>query len=215
MKILNAADYTNHLNEMATKKRVVEEVADFFKMFDTKKGTQAWMYYGNDWTPYMPKKVELNGVKQPNPMLGRIFKISAINFMMGREYYETLEKKVPGYSLDPNAPINQEDRRSSDWRRLPEPAAPCVENIKTGEIGLPIIEPITAWEKWIMIDDTGKPVEVEYADVQPYLRAPRLSKPNFYKMFHISKIYQFNAGRKTWTNKDTFLYPILAPFFGK
>lgn len=215
MKILNAADYTNHLNEMATKKRVVEEVADFFKMFDTKKGTQAWMYYGNDWTQYMPKKVELNGVKQPNPMLGRIFKISAINFMMGREYYETLEKKVPEYSLDPNAPINQENRRSSDWRRLPEPAAPCVENSKTGEIGLPIVEPKTSWSKWIMIDDTGKPVEVEYADVQPYLRAPRPSEPKFYKMFLVSKIYQFNAGRKTWTNKDTFLYPILAPFFGR
>lgn len=215
MKILNAADYTNHLNEMATKKRVVEEVADFFKMFDTKKGTQAWMYYGNDWTQYMPKKVELNGVKQPNPMLGRIFKISAINFMMGREYYETLEKKVPEYSLDPNAPINQENRRSSDWRRLPEPAAPCVENIKTGEIGLPIVEPKTSWSKWIMIDDTGKPVEVEYADVQPYLRAPRPSTPKFYKMFLVSKIYQFNAGGKTWTNKDTFLYPILAPFFGR
>ena len=220
MKILNVADYTNHLNEMAAKKRVAEEVADFFKMFETRKGTQAWMYYGNDWTPYMPNKVELNGVKQPNPMFGRIFKISAYNFMMGREYYETLEKKVPGYSLDPNAQINQENKRSSGWHRLPEPAAPCAENIKTGEIGLPIIEPKTAWSKWIMIDDTGKPVEVEYADVQPYLKVPKPSTSTSpyhldYKMFYVNKIYQFNAGGKSWTNKDTFLYPILAPFFGR
>jgi hypothetical protein len=214
MKILNFADYTNHLNEMAAKKRVAEEVADFFRMFDTRKGTIAWVYYGNNLTQYMPKYVKLNGVKQPNPMLGRIFKISAYKFKMGREYYENLEKKVPGYSLDPNAPINQENRRPPVWDRLPEPAAPCAQNIKTGEVGLPIVEPKTAWSKWIMIDDTGKPVEVEYADVQPYLKASKSSSRD-YKMLYVNKIYKFNAGGKSWTNKDTFLYPILVPFFGK
>ncbi len=220
MKILNVSQLTKKLNEMAAVKRMAEEVADFFRMFETKMTTIAYMYYGNDWSAYMPKKVELNGIKQPNPMLGRVFKLSAYRFMMGREYYDTLEKKVPGYSLDPNAPVNQENRRSSGWKRLPEPAAPCMENIKSGEVGLPIVEPKTVWTKWVMIDDKGNPVEVDYADVQPYLKEPKESTSTSpyhldYKMFYANKIYQFNAGGKSWTNTNTFLYPFLAPFFKK
>lgn len=220
MKILNVADYTVKMNEMAAQKRVAEEIGDFFRMLDMKKGTMAYVYYGNDWSAYMNKKIELNGIKQPNPMLGRIFKISAYRFQAGKEYYERLEQLYPGSTLDPNAPVNQENRRRTGWLSLPDPAKPCQENEKTGEIALPVIEPKTVWSKWIMIDDKGTPVEVEYADVLPYIKAPKPSASSAtphvdIKKLYVNKIYMLNGGGKTFTNTTNFLYPILAPFFNK
>lgn len=219
MKILNVSQYAQKLNEMAATRRNAEEIGDFFRMLSAKKGTIGYLYYGNSWDAYMPKKVELNGIKQPNPMLGRIFKITSYRFQAGKEYYERLEQLFPGYMYDPNVPVNQEHRRRSGWVSMPDPAKPCQQNEKTGEVALPVVEPKTAWTKWIMIDDLGNPVEVEYADVLPYIKQPKPSTGETfhldYKRFYANKIYMLNAGGKTWTNRNDFLYPILEPFFNK
>lgn len=221
MKILNVSDYTQHLNEMAAVTKTAEEIGDFFRALEMKKGTIAYIYYGNDFTPYLPKKIELNGVKQPNPMLGRIYKLSSYRFQAGLEYYERLGQLFPDFDLDPNAPINQENRRRSGWISMPDPAKPCQQNEKTLEVALPIVEPKTVWSQWVMIDDTGKPVAVEYADVQPYMKPPKPDTASEntnhvdYKRFCVNKIYMLNGGGKTWPNKFTFMYPFLAPFFKK
>lgn len=220
MKILNVAEYNQHVTEMAAAKRTAEEIADFFRMLDIKKGTMAYLYYGNCYDQYMNKKIVIDGIKQPNPMLGRIFKLSAYRFQAGKEYYERLEQLVPGYSLDPNSPMNQEQTRRSGWVSMPDPAKPCVQNEKTGEIALPVVEPKTVWTKWVMINDMGDPVEVEYADVQPYVKPPKPATPGStfhldYKKFYVNKIYMLNGGGKTYTNSIDFLYPVIAPFFNK
>lgn len=219
MKILNVADYTIKMNEMASQKRVAQEVGDFFRMLETRNGTFAYLYYANDWTPYMNKKIELNGVKQPNPMLGRIFKISAYRFQAGKEYYKRLEQLFPGYTYDPDVPMNQEQIRKTGWRSLPDPGKPCQENEKTGEIALPVVEPKSVWNKWVMIDDKGTPVEVEYDDVLPYIKQPKLSASSTfrldYKRFYVNKIYMLNGGGKTFKNTVNFAYPILAPLITK
>lgn len=219
MRILNVEQYTIKINEMAAAKRSAEEIGDFFRSLDSKRGTFAFLYYGNSWDAYMPKRVELNGVRQPNPMLGRIFKLGAYKFHIGMEYYDRLEKLFPGYMFDPNSPVNQEQTKDSGWVSMPDPAKPCVQSKKTGEVALPIVEPKTVWTKWIMIDDKGDPVEVEYADVLPYIKEKKVypsSTPRIdYKKFYVNKIYMLNSGQKTWPNRNDFLYPMLAPFFDK
>jgi len=219
MKILNVSQYTQKLNEMAAAKRVAEEIGDFFRTLEAKKGTFAYLYYGNSWDAYMPKKVELNGVKQPNPMFGRIFKLSSYRFQAGKEYYARLEQLFPGYMYDPNSPVNQENRRKTGWVSMPDPAKPCVQSEKTGEVALPVVEPKTNWTKWIMINDAGDPVEVEYADVLPYIKEKKDSSSSTfhldYKKFYVNKIYMLNSGGTTWKNNNDFLYPVLAPFFNK
>lgn len=218
MRILSIDQYTRKLNEMAAAMRSAEEIGDFFRALEAKKGTIAWLYYGNDWSAYMPKRLEIDGIKQPNPMLGRLFKVSAYNFQVGKEYYDRLEQLFPGYMYDPNVPVNQEQTRDSGWVSMPDPAKPCVQSKKTGEVALPVVEPKTAWSKWIIIDDMGNTVEKEYDEISMYVKPPKPAGEKFhldYKKFYVNKIYMLNSGGKTWKNRNDFLYPVLAPFFGK
>ena len=101
---------------------------------------------------------------------------------------------------------------------MPDPAKPCVQNKKTGEVALPVVEPKTAWSKWFIIDDMGNTVEKEYGDISMYVKPPKPAGEKFhldYKKFYVNKIYMLNFGGKTWKNRNDFLYPVLAPFCGK
>lgn len=230
MNILNVSQYTNLLLEMAARKRVVEEISDFFRMFETQSSTIAYVYYANgDPSKLSNKTCIIGGVKQPNPMYGRIFKLNSYRFLMNREYQDTLRKKYPEIEYDPNAPINQEKKTKdgkaieTPWVSLSDPGRPCVLNVKNNEVALPLVEPKTMWTKWVILNDHGDFVEVDKNDIRDYLK-PLFFEPKKestspyamdYKKLYVNKIFKLNAGGKSWTNNQDFLYPTLVDFFKK
>ena len=216
MKILNVSDYTQHLNEMAATDKVITVIHDFFEaLAKLKKETFAYVYYGYDFTPYLPKYLKAeDGTKQLNPMLNRLYKLSSYRFQAGKDYYEELGKIFPDYMYDPNSPVNQENQPKRPWVALPPDGRPCQQNVKTGEIALPIINSKTTWTQWVMVDDNGSYVPVDYETVQPYMKPPRPAGPVTYKLLLVPRIYMLNGARNTCP-LYTFLYPFLKPFFKK
>jgi len=219
MKILNISAYTQHLQEMAATDKTVTVIHDFFAALEKlKKGTIVYVYYANDFTPYLPKFIKHeDGTKEPNPMLNRLYKLSTYRFQAGKEYYAQLEKLFPGYMYDPNSPVNQEKQPNRPWEPLPPGGKPCQKNKKNGEIALPVVDSKTTWTQYVMVDETGNYVPVDYETVQPYMKPPKPSTgiPVTYKMLYVNKIYMLNGGGQSCPNTYTFLYPFLKPFFKK
>jgi len=216
MKILNTFEFSQHLNEMAYTDRAITVIHDFFEaLAKLKKGTFAYVYYGYDYTPYLPKYLKAeDGTKQLNPMLGRLYKLSSYRFQAGLDYYEELEKIFPGYKYSPDAPINQENRPKRPWKPLPPDGYPCQQNTKNGEIALPIINSKTTWTQWVMVDEDGKYVPVDYETIKPYIGPSKPKPPVSYKMLYVPRIYMLNGARNTCPI-DVFAYPFLSPFFKK
>lgn len=217
MKILKVNEWCQHINEMATVRRTAQQVDDFFDMLDPKRKAKAFVYYAKSMDGDLAKTT--NGKRMPNPMLGRFFKTVTYCFDFGRTYMEEMERLNPGYGLNPDAPINQEKPRSSGF--FPVEGYKFIKQNKNGELCLPIINPqVYGKAVYYMIADDGELVECDRDDIVPYM-TPSKANPKPYtpssqfnrvdmRSLYVDKIYMLNADKKTWTNTNGFLYPILA-----
>lgn len=219
MKILSVNEYCQYLTEMAVVKKAAQEVDDFFEMLDPRNNTLAYVYYAKSMDSDLAKT--FNGKRMPNPMLGRFFKTIVYKFQFGKTYMEELQRTNPGIELDPNAPMNQENRRSSGFFGVD--GYKFVRENKKGELNLPIINPKVHKSAYYMIADDGELVQCDREDIVPYMTPskanPKPSTPSQFnkvemRSLYVDKIYMLNASGKSWKN-PSFLFPILAPTFGK
>ena len=221
MKILKVNEWCQYITEMAAVRKAAKEVDDFFDMLDPRKNTKAFVYYAKSMDSDLAKTT--NGKRMPNPMLGRFFKYTVYCFTFGITYQEEMEKLNPGYSLNPDAPANQENPRKSGF--FPVEGYKFVKQNKFGELNLPVLYPsVYGKSRYFMIADDGQIVECDRDDVVPYMipskAYPKPAAPSQFnrvdmRSLYVDKIYMLNASGKTWKNRDGFLYPSLIPFFGK
>lgn len=223
MKILKVNEWCQYLTEMAAIRTTAKQIDDFFEMLDAEKlYTQAHVYYAKSMDGDLAKTT--NGKRMPNPMLGRFFKTIHYKFQFGKEYQTEQKRKNPGIELNPNAPMNQENRKPSGL--YPVDGYKYIRQNKFGELVFPIIDYTVIKTNYYMIDDDGNIVECDRDTVVPYMipskAYPKPSKPSPYgfvevkqNSLHVDRIYMLNANKKTWKNVNGFQFPILAPFFKK
>lgn len=177
-----------------------ENINDFFNFLeqDPQKKSFAYVYYTS---PVKLNKsyFDENGVRQLNPMFGKLYKNQQIKFNYGAAYKEAMLKQNPEHEFK---------ARRGEYEKIQG-----YDVLDTGKSGLYLpVMPLSNKSSYSIQNEDGSWSPVEFDAIKQYFPPQRESIPGApqVRQIIVDRIARISAKGNVWTNQN-FIYKYLGP----